>query len=72
MNASIRAGRATKEGIAQERSDAWSSIIKTHSQDMKELIDEEKEQWREATEKIEEEILEGDWDALWPDKKTKD
>jgi hypothetical protein len=62
---------ANRTGTVAERRNAWSKIIMTHKNEMNGLIRKEQATWRKETEKIEEELKEGDWTGLWAQQKAK-
>jgi hypothetical protein len=67
----IRKQTANKEGSVKERRNAWAKILLTHKEDMRDLVQQEKDTWKKETAKIEEELKEGDWTGLWARQKNK-
>jgi hypothetical protein len=63
---------AQKAGTLRSRRNAWSKMLQEHEQLMRNVAEGEKSKWEEETEKIEEDLQEGDWAALWKRNKSKE
>ena len=46
-------------------------MLQEHANQMTEIVEEEKARWEKETNKIEEELKEGDWAGLWKRNRSK-